>query len=86
MIFHWQTILIKNHTYFLLKTRKDVAKFVVSRSAAVVIGALMVNPCPVKIFFVQKILTDYNVCCINSVALQTNTIFEANAMNPRGVV
>ena len=36
----WQTILMKYHSLFLSKIRRDVAKFV---SAAVVIGALRVK-------------------------------------------
>ena len=37
----WQTILMKYHTLFLSKVRKDVMKFLLS--AAVVIGALRFN-------------------------------------------
>ena len=33
-------------------------------------------------YFVQKMSSAYNICCIYSNALQTNFIMEANTMNP----
>ena len=42
-IVYRQTILMKYHTLFSSKIKKDVIKFAVSRSAAVVIGALTVK-------------------------------------------
>ena len=42
----WQTILMKYHSLFLSKIRKDVENL---SSAAVVIGPLKVNAYPIKI-------------------------------------
>ena len=77
MLFHENCLLADMIPYFSGKLRKMSQNL---SSAAVVIGALRVNPCPANNFCPENLF--YSICCIYSNALQYTFTMVVNIMNP----